>query len=155
MKFIRSIKIGFKNIIKYFKVIWQDRDWDDYYIYKLLEVKFKSMYKFYSSDKAWSEDAPKVAEQIKEALRLLDKFMNYDYLHEALAEFYKKYPDYKWEIKTEPSSYGEGYRKIIDNDTPEQKILLRQCFKKEQELKEHDYDLFFDLLRNNIQSWWD
>lgn len=35
-----SIKNGIWNIIRWFPVIWEDRDWDDYYIFALLYHKF-------------------------------------------------------------------------------------------------------------------
>lgn len=38
---------GIKNLIKWFPVIWNDRDWDHMYLLKMLEFKFSNMGLFF------------------------------------------------------------------------------------------------------------
>jgi len=40
---IRSIKYGIKNILDFLPVVWQDRDWDYTYLYKILHAKLRKM----------------------------------------------------------------------------------------------------------------
>lgn len=40
---IRSVYWGICNIIKWAPLIYNDRDWDQYYLLKMLEFKFKNM----------------------------------------------------------------------------------------------------------------
>lgn len=77
----RSVKTGIKNLIKWFPIIWKDRDWDYYFIYAILHKKLNNMEKFYSSDKAWASDSKDVAEQIKEAKVLCKRLMDEDYIN--------------------------------------------------------------------------
>jgi len=35
-----------KNIIRWFPIIWKDRDYDDWYIYTILETKLKHQAKY-------------------------------------------------------------------------------------------------------------
>lgn len=62
---------GIKNLIRWFPVIWQDRDWDRGYLYILMETKLNQMQKFFDSDKTFSVDAKLYAEQIRQARELL------------------------------------------------------------------------------------
>lgn len=39
---------GFKNLKKWFKVIWNDRDFDHYYLYVILEKKLSSIEETFS-----------------------------------------------------------------------------------------------------------
>ena len=43
LQFFRNIKYGFYNLFKWSLIIWQDKDWDQYYIYKILQFKLKNM----------------------------------------------------------------------------------------------------------------
>ena len=39
--FFRKIKLGIKNLIEWFPIIWEDRHWDDKYIFDILQHKIK------------------------------------------------------------------------------------------------------------------
>ena len=36
---------GIKNLIKWFPIIWKDRNWDHSYIYEILKFKLKKTFK--------------------------------------------------------------------------------------------------------------
>ncbi len=38
----KDLKQGFINLKRWFPIIWKDRDWDDDYIFVLLEEKLKN-----------------------------------------------------------------------------------------------------------------
>lgn len=40
--FHREVWQGIKNIFKWLPIVWKDRDWDHYYIYKALQFKLKN-----------------------------------------------------------------------------------------------------------------
>ena len=35
----RNIYVGFRNLFQYFGVVYNDRDWDDWYFLELMEFK--------------------------------------------------------------------------------------------------------------------
>ena len=41
--FFRDIKVGIKNLIIWFPVIWKDRWWDHYFLYVMLHKKLSLM----------------------------------------------------------------------------------------------------------------
>ena len=78
-------KESIQKIIEWFPIIWRDRDWDQNYIYKLLEHKFDSMSK-YQYKYGNSVNSEKYSEELVTARNLCHKLLNYDYeqkLYEA------------------------------------------------------------------------
>ena len=151
-----KLKQGIKNLFKWFKVIWNDREWDYGYFYDLLEVKLKSMQKFYNSDKAWSATAKKDAKNIEYALYLLNRLQDEEGIHnEAFYDFDITYPDFKLKATFEPCEDNPKYHKVIFNDTEEQKRLRWECYEKQYELEQQRHNEFWNFMRDHIQDWWD
>ena len=73
---IRSIKDGIKNLIKWFPLIWKDRNFDQGYLYDILYFKLGEMQKFFESDNTYSMDAKEYGKQIKECKELLKRIIN-------------------------------------------------------------------------------
>lgn len=73
---ISAIKTGVKNLIKWFPLIWKDRNFDQGYLYDILYFKLGEMQKFFESDYTYSMDAKEYAKQIKECKELLYRIIN-------------------------------------------------------------------------------
>lgn len=74
-----NTKNGIKNLIKWFPVVWRDRDWDEFYLLHAMEFKFKNMshlHKNYSH----LENAELYASQLARAAELTNRIKN-DRLH--------------------------------------------------------------------------
>jgi len=67
---------GISNLIKWFPLIWKDRDFDHGYLYDILYFKLGEMQKFFESGNTYAVEAGKCAEQIKECKGLLKRIMN-------------------------------------------------------------------------------
>ena len=77
-----SIPVGLKNLWNWKGIIWKDRDWDDGYIWDLLNHKFKNMEKRYHPDNELDWDfvgRDKVYKEIKTARILTDRICKDDY----------------------------------------------------------------------------
>lgn len=70
---------GIRNIVQYTPLIFNDRDWDEQYMYEMLLFKLKRMHKFFEGEKAISEPAPEVAKEIQEVISMLERVINDDY----------------------------------------------------------------------------
>ena len=146
-QFFRNTKRGIVNLIKWFPVIWKDRDWDHYYIYSIWYKKFDNMEEFFNSDKAWTAKSEGIAEQIHEVKLLCEKLMKDDYLEEALKPYEEKYGDVE-------------LFKIIDNEleynVDEETVSAHwECCKLADKNREDDKNRMFDLLKLNIENFWD
>jgi hypothetical protein len=78
-QFFRNIH----NIIRWFPIIWKDRDWDHYYIFEILKFKLKNQSehigKYGNHISATHE-----AETMMLCVRLIDKVQNEFYLDELI-----------------------------------------------------------------------
>ena len=74
----RLVLYGIQNLIKYFNVIWNDRDWDFVYFFDLLKKKFECMEK-YTRQYGCHENSEYDADNMKKCIELIDKLTKYDY----------------------------------------------------------------------------
>lgn len=80
---IRSIIDGLKNLWKWRKVIYKDRNYDHWFIYEILKTKLKFQAE-YMQKHGITESSSEVAAQILECVDLIDKVQNEYYIDEAL-----------------------------------------------------------------------
>ncbi len=73
-----KILYGIENLIAYFKLIWKDRDWDHYYLFKLIEFKLNRMAKL-QADYGISVDHYRYAAELTEAANCLYRVRKDDY----------------------------------------------------------------------------
>ena len=119
--FINSVK----NLIKWFPIIWNDRDWDSVYIEEMLLFKLNNMYKRFSNPNAtyvdWnSKHAKPALKALKLSVQILERRRdNY-------------YTDYWW------------------NRGQEDKDLMISS-----QLEQRDWKLFCKLMEKYSDYWWD
>lgn len=154
-KKLKGFKYGLGNIFKWWKVIYNDRDYDQHYIYQLLYFKLKNMEDFYRSDKAWSATAIKTADEIKVAKNLCKRLAEENYLHNALAEHEKLYPKYYDNFWQFEKIEGKPYYKLVSKNTKEEEKSFRRCGKLADYLEEQDKEMLFTYLKKHIDKWWD
>ena len=155
-----DITAGVKNLIRWFPVIWKDRNWDYNFIYMILKYKLHLMEKNirnYGHHVRAEQDADK----IKICVNLLDRLIKDEYHDNAFKSHYKKWGDAKMsfhDLKDEPGlcQLKIDYPNVkTEEDKKEQSKGFRICSVLEQNLKEQDLDLLFKLMRKHIQGWWD
>lgn len=152
-RFYRKIK----NILSWMPILWQSYEWDYVYFLKIIKKKLELMEDFYlHSEQAYSLDSDKTAEDIREAITILDRMIECDYLSVALEKFDEKYPDYEWgKFETKPSEDHPGTSVLVDDMTQEQHELFRECGKISDEMENLDYEAFFNFLKDRLRFWWD
>jgi len=174
---IRDIYRSIRSVIRWFPVIWNDRDWDDWYIYKILQTKLKFQSK-YIGDRDIHTRAKRDAEVMNTCIRLIDKLMEdfYDmeYLdyHESTFSFVDSdKPDYKrLEITDTSENFDEFFKKyplvykkvLKDGDKNifslyEDGVLSKKRIAMNISQINHDRarKLLFNVMGDNINRWWD
>jgi hypothetical protein len=147
-----DIPYGVKNLYLWFKVIWANRYWDYHFIFIILRHKLYLMEKYIRENDNHTE-AKRDADQIKECLVILDRLVNDVYFDLAHKEYEEKWGEMKFRI--------ENHQLFRDTPvkTPEEKEEERHDFNnavmKEDVLKKKDINRLFDLMKHNIQNWWD
>jgi len=124
---MNNIIRGIKNLIKWFPIIWKDRDWDQAYIEYMLQFKLEQMYKRfkdpYRTDVDW--DYPSSKKSLK-ALKICITI-----LERRRAEFYISLWDSNKEELTDELMY------LIDN------------------VERRDWKILHSLIHQYMEGWWD
>ena len=83
----RDFRLGIKNLITWFPIIWNDHQWDQVYIYIMLHKKLVLMQKFYEEGNTYCIKAPVTLKEIKICKFALERLIKDDYLPDSfLAE---------------------------------------------------------------------
>ena len=127
---------GIKNCIKWFPVIWFDRDYKDNYIYVMLLKKIDNKIKYFQSTECESK-SDELEEQLTAIRSALIRLIDDEYYGEACALY---------GIKLELNYNNVG---IMKED-------IEKVFALERELRQQDVDVIFtDEVSNKMQGWWD
>lgn len=82
---IRSIATGLSNIWKWRKVIYNDRNWDYWFIYQILKTKLEFQADHFAKN-GYHESAGEDIKEIRECIELIDKVQNEYYLDELFKQ---------------------------------------------------------------------
>lgn len=149
-------KQGIKNIIKWFPVIWKDRDYDHDYIYSVLLFKLKKQ-RDYIAKREWRNYGN--VEEMNLVIYELEKSRE-DYSSEAIKGHDAKWGEFKYEfIESEFANCSE----LIDTRekylTEAEYADMQEDFRNRIRLSRIKYESdrinAFTLLGKYIPNWWD
>lgn len=160
---------GVRNLIKWFPVVWKDRDWDHSYIYEILKHKLENQ-AHYIAKKDRHTSSKRDAERMLLCARLIDIQQEESYVMEYLdyqeiewtddlrikivsnnrEDYLAKYPrQYKRLLNGEINTFGSRTKQeLIDNNELASIIISR-------ENQDRSRKLLFKILERNIERWWD
>lgn len=155
----RNCKYGIQNLIKWGPIIWKDRDWDHWFLYKILQFKLKQMehlQRHYGNH----INNEKVADKIKLCVNLLDRLIKEDYLTNNFKSHEKKWGEHHMHFNPIPNSELGEITFSVDNantkkekkDENDQRMNL---YKHTDNLRKQDLDMLFYKMRKYVESWWD
>ena len=170
---MREFIQGVKNLIKWFPVIWRNRDWDHTFIYDILTFKLEQQAK-YIGGKDRHMSAKRDAEIMLLCTKLIDlssnEFYDMEYMDYNTSEFnwldVLDRPDLKELDIVETSEvyseyfakYPNMYRRVMNMESPvfefngsNQVIAMNIAYYN----NERCHKLLFKLLERNIRRWWD
>ena len=166
--FIGSVK----NLIYWFKTIWKDKDWDDYYIWIILEKKLIKQAK-YIKEKSCHLDAHRDAERMMTCVRLIqkvrDEFYHMEHMDYQESVFHfddvPDMPDHKQlrieELSENYNDYFKKYPLVYKKVLKINRVMLRKEDKSyiamhmSSENHKRAKQLLFKLLNEYIETWWD
>ena len=169
---IKQFFSNIRNLIRWFPIMWKDRDWDDYYIWIILETKLKNQAE-YIKKRGHHLDADRDAERMMTCVRLIqkvkDEFYQMEYsdyhkseyhfddipdkpgysqlrieeLSENFDDYFKKYPRiYKQVMAMKKTSFSRSEKSGI---------AMNMAWINHKRAK----SLLFKLLNQHIETWWD
>ena len=69
---VRNFSTSVGNLIKWFPVIWKDRDWDDHYIFEVFKFKLEKQAK-YIKEKGFHTNSDLDAKRMMLCVKLIEK----------------------------------------------------------------------------------
>ena len=169
-QFFRNIR----NLIRWFPIIWKDRDWDHSFIYEILKFKLKNQAEYIGyHDRHMS--AKRDAEIMMLCVSLMDKVQDewygceYQDYHELKLKFIdsESHPgSYEMEIEHISDNYEDYfkkypriYRQVVKSKKPKfplkKNIKGKIAFEIAKINEERAHKLLFKILEQNIRRWWD
>jgi hypothetical protein len=148
-----------KKIKEYSKLLRVDQDWDYYHILRLLEYKLKRTRKCIGSSSV-HKNSKEIRAQIKEVERLLGRFLKDRYSTEVSKDFHKRYGRLKM-IPLHKQKTNNSIPVVIrfQKETPQNSKSIHREWgllqRKADRMRQRDLSLAFDLMKKNIQNWWD
>lgn len=148
--FYYNFKYGLTNLIKYFKVIWNDRDWDESYLFILLHNKLSYMERLHREE-GNSIHSLKYADEIKIARLLTERIVNRDYIKNALTPYHSKYGNENYEEWDDL----EQYLSRTNRQNKDQIQMKKRAYKHSDNMEKQDIEYLFKFISKHIQNWWD
>lgn len=148
----RSFAMGIKNLIVWFPIIWNDKQWDYHYMLEMIDKKLELMNKFFNSENTWSADAKIYATQMQNAREHLKYIIDEDM--SAFDEYYNKYPmpeDFEEAIK----QITKGHPELTEEENLKRGELYLRCSEKQQEISSYHHREFFKIFQSRLKEWWD
>lgn len=152
-------KQGLINIIQWLPIIWKDRDWDHYYLFKVLEFKLSKMKKRFKKY-GHTNNSLYIIKQLDECSVILKRLYEENYISEAYKEHDEKWGEIKLQFnESDTSDYYEVFDVRKNVKTDEDKIKedeeSKKCYLNGNRKQKKDLKRLFDIIRDNILTWWD
>lgn len=156
------VKNSVKNLWDWRDIIWEDRDFDYEYLYKILHRKLINMEYFFYSKDTCSVDSKKYGEQIQDCRILLDRIMT-DYFHDKeFKEYYEKYPATEFSFtpcESEKERIAKGLParlfKMNQEENEEKDKMFKEACTRADKAHTEAIKKLFENLAENIEYWWD
>jgi hypothetical protein len=164
-----------KNLIRWFPVIWKDRDFDDHYIWEILKTKLKHQAKYIGEGDIFV-NSKYDAQKMMLCVRLIEKIQD-DYYEMEHMDYHKS--EYNWidaedkpeyyqlEIKHISENFDDYFAKHKAAVRKVSKDKLLQIFELVPEEFKHKLamnighykqkqaqDILFKLMNRDIRGWW-
>jgi len=112
-----------------------------------------SMVKFYDGPHAWSIDAPKLAHEMKICRFILDRLIEDDYNREGYDVHDEKWGELEFTTNEKGNLTITRENRNMNEELEQEEY--KTVYEREAELIKTDIDNLFEMIRKNLQKWWD
>lgn len=150
-----DLKYGIKNLIRWFHVIWNDRDWDFVFMFALLEKKFQLMEESFEEGGKFVVGCDKQIKRFKICKEICRRLKDDWWYHENTFMFHdKKWGDIDFILKDGDNfSITRKNIKSKEDDELERKESLR-LHKIENDRKDADMEILQMYIKKYWKTWW-
>jgi hypothetical protein len=151
---------GIKNLIYWFPIIWNDRQWDHTYLTKMMLRKLSKMEEYFRNGHFY-ENQEKDAANMKICVDCFKRLIDDEYDDIAFKEHNEKWGrlDMKFWDPKQGENFGEVTFSRPNAITEEQKEQESKEYIEHMEaaekMQEDDLDLVFGTMRKELLRWWE
>ena len=154
-----NIKYGIPNFWRWRKIIWNDRDWDQHFLYEVMEFKLRNMADLHRNY-GHGVYAERYAKQMETCAALLKRIKEDEYHDNAFIHHDRKYGELEmWGTPTdnpELTLCNFNRKKICNtNDYEQEEKDSRRLYKHVERMTKQDIEYCFKLMAKHIRGWWD
>mgnify|MGYP001611730826 FL=1 len=145
---IQQFFLNIKRVIVYIPTIWNDRDYDYVFIYRLLQFKLSMVRKRYENNDFFvgQDDAVK---HLAECDTILERLLNDNYVENEYDQF-----EEKWGEVIINKTFKRA-NVLTEEDKKQEREDVINLSKLEDDRKNNDKKRLFEILNDNIEKWWD
>lgn len=155
-----DVKYGVQNLVRWFPIIWNDRDWDWHYWLEMNHKKLKSM-EYNIRNNSNHLHCERDADNIKLAVLAIERLLADDYHDNAFVNHEKKYGKLRTEMK--PVNDGTGCSEMLFHRdkavTASEKEYERKAshrlYKHERYMQQQDLEFATKIINKYLFHWWD
>ncbi len=157
---IRRLRTGVKNLIKWFPIIWKDRDWDYHYLMIMLRYKLICMEKLIREN-ARHVGYERSTNNMKKCIMTLNRIIDDRYYDLAFGPHDRKWGeiDMDWHECEDSPDLCQLELSRPNAVTEEEKDLetkqFRVCSKNMSNLERQDVVYLFSMMTKYVKEWWD
>jgi len=166
--FHRDIAQGFRNLWKWFPIIWKDRNWDDYFIFEVLKFKLKNTADYFEETQrfvGWEDEVKYIRICEKLIKRIQDDYYQMEYLDDKyLIEKMKieedgrlKFDTIKDNLEEYINQYSRTKEKVLSSDKYKTYLQTNRGIALAVGIERHlkARKLLFKILEQRIEGFWD
>lgn len=165
---IRYFIIGCKNIIKWAPTLFKDKDWDEWYIFTILQKKIEFQRKeiiYANRHIGVDQDNRDMTITLNLIERVKEEYYNTEYLDYEESEFrFEPVEDNENLHSLEVDVLSERYDEFLKKYQSSVRKVLKEkpdlnkkdlCFYVSKYNQEKAHNLLFRILKERMRGWWD
>lgn len=148
-----------KKVFQYAVFLWNDQDYDNHFILRLLQYKIKRTRESMRAANLL-ENTDRYCRQMRYAEVLIDRILKDNYCQDEYKQLDEKWGESIWfdrPSSTNPECFEVKITRkkcVTQTDEEQEGQETLDVFKKQDVAREKDLDKLFRHLRKNIQYWW-
>lgn len=157
---MKKIIQGIKNLWYWFPIIWQDRQWDHWFLVKILERKLRAMKTHFESYDNRYVSFKSRAKEIRYCRILCTRIIQDGYLTSALHYHEQIWGEAKIMLEDIPGSENSLLREIavphlVGKEREREKAIRNKLYDRSRRQEDQDWVELFRLMNKQIRGWWD
>ena len=150
-----------ERLIAYVTLLWRDRDFDQYYLYAMMELKLGRMQRAHERD-SYHTNAPRYAHQIKICRLLLQRLMKDEYATHLFDEIDQTFGAIEFKLGGKTTGkYGTSYSTVVyranvktEQDEKRCERMFKNAIAHENYMRQRDREALFSMMKKFSEHWW-